>query len=87
MYMMTSVTNINFHIQIIPRPISVYGVWIKYSTQVVHDGIFCTGHFDGLVQDCRNSIASALELLQSCTKPSIYFYLKEAFQFTVGSPN
>ena len=25
---------------------------------------------DGLVQDCSNSIASALELLQSCTKPS-----------------
>ena len=27
---------------------------------------------DGLVQDCRNSIANALELLQSCTKPSKY---------------
>ena len=27
--------------------------------------------FDGLVQDCRNSIADALELLQSYTKPSI----------------
>ena len=27
---------------------------------------------DGLVQDCRNSIANALELLQSCTKPSMY---------------
>ena len=25
----------------------------------------------GLVQDCSNSIANALELLQSCTKPSI----------------
>ena len=29
---------------------------------------------DGLVQDCSNSSANALELLQSCTKPSIYFY-------------
>ena len=29
-------------------------------------------HIDGLVQDCSNSIANALELLQSCTKPSIY---------------
>ena len=29
-------------------------------------------HIDGLVQDCGNSIAKALELLQSCTKPSIY---------------
>ena len=26
--------------------------------------------FDGLMQDCSNSIANALELLQSCTKPS-----------------
>ena len=30
-------------------------------------------HIDGLVQDCSNSIANALELLQSCTKPSILF--------------
>ena len=29
------------------------------------------GHFDGLVQDCSISIANALEILQSCTKPSI----------------
>ena len=29
-------------------------------------------YIDGLVQDCSNSIANALELLQSCTKPSIY---------------
>ena len=28
--------------------------------------------FDGLVQDCRNSIANALELLQSSTEPSKY---------------
>ena len=27
---------------------------------------------DGLVQDCNNSIANALELLQSCTNPSIW---------------
>ena len=25
---------------------------------------------DGLVQDCSNTIANALEFLQSCTKPS-----------------
>ena len=30
-----------------------------------------TDHIDGLVQDCSNSIANALELLQSCAKPSI----------------
>ena len=28
-------------------------------------------YIDGLVQDCSNSIALAMELLQSCTKPSI----------------
>ena len=30
-------------------------------------------YINGLVQDCSNSIANALELLQSCTKPSIWF--------------
>ena len=29
-------------------------------------------HFDGLVQDCSISITNALEILESCTKPSIY---------------
>ena len=29
-------------------------------------------HFDGLVQERRDSIANALELRLSCTKPSIY---------------
>ena len=29
-------------------------------------------HINGLVQDCSNSIANALELLQSCTKPLIW---------------
>ena len=28
-------------------------------------------HIDGLVQDCSNPSALAMELLQSCTKPSI----------------
>ena len=27
-------------------------------------------HIDGLAQECCNSIASAMELLQSCVKPS-----------------
>ena len=30
---------------------------------------------DGLVQFCSNSIANALELLQSCTEPSIWLVL------------
>ena len=29
-------------------------------------------YIDGLVQDCSNSIANAMELLQSCTKSSMY---------------
>ena len=29
-------------------------------------------YFDGLVQDCSNSIANALELLQSCAEPLIF---------------
>ena len=29
-------------------------------------------HIDGLVQDCSNSSALAVGLLQYCTKPSIY---------------
>ena len=32
-------------------------------------------HIDGLVQDCKKSIANALELLQSCTEPSICSWL------------
>ena len=37
--------------------------WSQYPTG--------SDYIDGLVQDCGNSIANALELLQSCTKPSI----------------
>ena len=32
-------------------------------------------YIDGLVQDCSNSSALAVELLQSCTKPSIYVFI------------
>ena len=31
-------------------------------------------YIEGLVQDCSDSIANALELLQSCIKPSILNY-------------
>ena len=30
----------------------------------------CWGQIHGLVQDCSNSVAYVLELLQFCTKPS-----------------
>ena len=42
------------------------GIWIKLAY------FAWKLHIDGLVQDCSNSIANALELLQSYTKPSIY---------------
>ena len=38
----------------------------------VHYADTDTHHIDGLEQDCSNSNANALELLQSCTKPSTY---------------
>ena len=36
------------------------------------DSTYQICHFDGLVQDCSNSSALAMELLQSCAKPSIH---------------
>ena len=42
---------------------------------VYYDGslIQSDGYIDGLVQDWSHLIANTLELLQSCTQPSIYF--------------
>ena len=39
----------------------------------------------GLVQDCSNSIANALELLQSCTKPSIRGLVQDCSNSTANS--
>ena len=44
-------------------------------------------HIDGLVQDCSNSSALALELLQSCTKPSIYKNCSSADPVYMQDPN
>ena len=43
----------------------------QYLSVVLMLTFFLTYNIDGLVQDCSNSIANTLELLQSCTKPSI----------------
>ena len=43
------------------------------SSRLEHIQIAAMLDINGLVQDCSNSSASALELLQSCTKPLIYF--------------
>ena len=42
-------------------------------------------YIDGLVQDCSNSSALAVELLQSCAKPSIYSDVGEHLRITVTS--
>ena len=47
-------------------------------------------HLDGWVQDCSRSFANAMELLQSCTKPSIlssqcdFLYCKDIFKLNQG---
>ena len=46
----------------------IFQIWSYQKFELPGD----TGYIDRLVQDCSNSIANALELLQSCTKPTIY---------------
>ena len=41
---------------------------------------------DGLAQDCGNSNANALELPQSCVKPSTYPYLQHILDHKLYSP-
>ena len=46
--------------------------WYQTKTQHNTAWTMCRlSYIDGLVQDCSNSSALAMELLQSCTKPSI----------------
>ena len=46
-------------------------LFIHYMLSCFEEACIYILHFDALVQDCSNSIANALELLQSCTKPSL----------------
>ena len=52
---------------------SIFHLWFSYFCKEIYLWFSCFDYecFDGLVQDCSNSIANALELLQSCTKPTI----------------
>ena len=43
---------------------------------IVRNSSVAKYHFDGLVQDCSNSSALAMELLQSSTKPTIYILIE-----------
>ena len=47
--------------------------WISFSRNMLTSA-FSMQNIDGLVQDCSNSIANALELLQSCPKLSYAFW-------------
>ena len=42
----------------------------------------CRYNVGGLVQDCSNSSAVAMELLQSCTKPLMYWWIFPWASFT-----
>ena len=44
--------------------------WSLFWNKATGD-LWSAGHVDGLAQDCIKAIANALELLQSCTKPSM----------------
>ena len=46
-------------------------LWMHYTTITKHSTTKLYAYFDGWVQDCSNSSALAIELRQSCTKPSI----------------
>ena len=46
--------------------------WFSPFHHFPHHSVLLKHYFDGLEQDCSNSIVNTLELLQSCTKPSIY---------------
>ena len=48
--------------------------WI--SPEIIISNFDSQGHIDGLVQDCSNSSALAMELLLSRTKPSTYLIEK-----------
>ena len=51
--------------------LSPYQFWLNNECKAADQN-----HIDGLVQDRWNSIANTLELLQSCTKPSIWIWME-----------
>ena len=44
---------------------------VREMADKAHSHILQLLHIDGLVQDCRKSVGNAVQLLQSCTEPSI----------------
>ena len=59
------------------RPASLSSLWKKKQIEI-----------DGLVQDCSNSIANALELLQSCTMlPESFLHIDTQIQSEIPLNN
>ena len=46
--------------------------WGKTERLRIIFALYVSDHIDSLLQDCSSFIANALELLQSCVKPSIF---------------
>ena len=62
--------------KVLPGIVTIFLEWLD-------NALFCKSlhfhvHADVLVQDCVNSSALAMELLQSCSKPSMYCYRNPA---------
>ena len=67
-----------------PRLIpTLQSLMVRCQSRYVHWWLWL--HVDGLLQDCSNSIA--LELLQSCTKPSMWRYELAAYKNTDWAPS
>ena len=56
--------------------VSFVSVWRK----IVSQSSSTVGAIEGLMPDCSNSSALALELLQACTKPSLYWIVLQLTQ-------
>ena len=77
-------------------PDSIYYLCLGESGVWALETWICSGgsiNIDGLAQDCNNSSANALELLQSCSKPSNYlavihqhFICRKTFFPDIGIP-
>ena len=52
-------------------------LFVQWDSQLAANSVH---YVDGLVQDCSNSIANALALLQSCTKPLMCRFHKASLQ-------
>ena len=85
-YILPRVSELPLHSACVFDDLSIYEIWQKIHGMpaVLHQTVplkynqirprKCKIYYiDGLVQACSNSIANALELQQSCAKPSIKF--------------